>query len=126
MNDDALLYRQVSPSWVQKGRVTSQAFKPFPKDGKRLSVYDGDLITAEDAWAYYTGDLGFASVGVLAVSRGDCAAQDLPVEPDPEPHPAHALIDFTACSNTQVEKKAKRLTVAATERGWRYKADAAP
>ena len=126
MNDAALLYRQVSPSWVQKGRVTSQAFKPFPKDGKRLSVYDGGLITAEDAWAYYTGDLGFASVGVLAVSRDDCAAQDLPVEPDPEPHPAHALIGFTACSNTQVEKKAKRLTESAWKRGWRYKADAAP
>ncbi len=126
MNTDVLLYRQINSSWVQSGRVTRQAFKPSARDGRRLSVYDGGMITAEDAWKHYTGGLGFASTGVLAVSRGDCAEQELPVKPDPVPHPAHAVIDFTACSNTQVEKKAKRLIESAWKRGWQYKANATP
>ena len=122
MNTDTLLYRQINSSWVQSGRVTRQAFKPSARDGRRLSVYDGGMITAEDAWKHYTGGLGFASTGVLAVSRGDCAEQELPVKPDP----AHAVIDFTACSNTQVEKKAKQLIESAWKRGWQYKANATP
>lgn len=64
MNPTTLLYRQVNPSWIQSGRVTSQAFKPTPKDERRLSVYDGDLITPADAWRHYTESLGFSSVGV--------------------------------------------------------------
>ena len=126
MNGDTLLHRQIHPSWVLPGHVSSQAFKPFPKDRKCLSVHNGDMITAEDAWRYYTDELGFTSIGVLAVSCDDCADRDLPVEPDPNPHPAHVVIDFTACSNTQVEKKAKQLTAIAMKRGWQYKADAAP
>ena len=126
MNEDTLLYRQINPSWVQSGRVSSQAFKPSAKDNKRLSVYDGDMITAEDAWKHYTGELRFTSIGILAVSRGDCTAQELLVKLDPTPHPAHAVIDFTAYSGTQVKRKAKQLTKAAMERGWQYKANATP
>jgi len=40
VNDSTLLHRQVNPAFVQSGRVTSQAFKPTPKDQGLLSVYD--------------------------------------------------------------------------------------
>lgn len=126
MNNDTLLYRQINPSWVQSGRVTRQAFKPSTKDAKRLSVYDGDMIAAEDAWTHYTEGLGFTSIGVLAVSCGDCTAQELPVEPDPEPHPAHAVINFSAYSDSQIKLKAKRLINAAWKRGWQYRANVTP
>lgn len=126
MKNDSLLHRQINPSWVQSGRVTRQAFKPFTKDHGRLSVYDGDMMTAEDAWTHYTDKLGFASIGVLAVTRGDCADLELPVKSDPNPFPAHVVIDFAGCSNSQVEKKSKRLTVVATERGWQYRANETP
>ena len=72
MTDLTLLHRQVNPSWVHLGRVTSQAFKPTPKDNRRLSVYDGDQVTAHRAWSHYTGDLGFTSIGVLAVTVSEC------------------------------------------------------
>ncbi len=125
MTEATLLYRQINPSWFQQGRVTSQAFKPTPKDNKRLSAYDGDQINAEDSWQHYTTELKFTSVGVLAVSLAECTAQELPVEADPEPFPSHCLIKFDECSNSQMEKKAKHLRETADARGWQYQAEPA-
>jgi hypothetical protein len=126
MNDATLLHRQIHPSWVQSGRVTRQAFKPTAKDGNRLSVYDGDMVSAEEAWLHYTDELQFASVGVLSVTQCECATLGLPVASDPSPFPSHAIIDFSGCANSQIEKQAKRLILAATARGWQYQADESP
>lgn len=123
MTAATLLHRQVNPVWVQAGRITSQVFKPTPKDEKRLSVYDGDQITAEDAWGHFTGSLGHSSVGVVAVTVGECAQQELPAEPDSTPFPEHVLIRFDDCSKSQIEKKAKHLKKAAETRGWQYEAE---
>ena len=120
MTSDTLLLRQVSPSWIVQGRITSQVFKPMPKDGKRLSVYDGDQMAPDDAWDHFTETLGFQSVGVMAVTVGECQSHALPAELDPKPFPAHAVIIFDNCSTTQVEKKAKHLKKAAESRGWQY------
>lgn len=122
MNGDTLLHRQVNPSWVQQGRITSQVFKPTPKDNRRLSVYDGDQVTASQAWLHYTTELGFASIGVVAVTVAECEALDLTAEPDPEPFPAHAVIRFDACTPSQIEKRAKRLKAAAEAREWLHQA----
>ena len=54
MTGDTLLLRQIHPSFVQDGRVTSQAFRPTPKDDAQLSAYDGDQITPVAAWLNYT------------------------------------------------------------------------
>jgi hypothetical protein len=125
MNGGTLLHRQVNPSWVQQGRITSQVFKPTPKDNKRLSVYDGDQVTALQAWLHYTDELGFASIGVVAVTVAECEALDLTAEPDPKPFPAHAVIRFDACTPSQTEKKAKHLKAAGEARGWLYRETAA-
>ena len=122
MTDDTLLLRQVNPVWIQAGRITSQVFRPTPKDSKRLSVYDGDQISAEGAWSHYVKELELSSVGVVAVTVAECEEQDLSVAPDPEPFPEHVLIEFDACSNSQIKTKAKKLTRAAEARGWRYQA----
>ena len=95
MNRDTLLLRQVNPTWMHDGRPTSQAFTPSAKDRKCLSVYDGDMITAQEAWLHYTQKLGLISVGVIAVSCDECAALELLAEPDPAPFPSHVIIDFT-------------------------------
>ena len=50
MTQNSLPFRQVNPRFVREGRITSQVFRPTPKDKKLLSVYDGDLITARDAY----------------------------------------------------------------------------
>lgn len=126
MNSNTLLHRQINPAWMQAGDVTSQAFKPTSKDEGFLSVYDGSKITAEDAWKHYTGTPRCFSIGVLAVSCGDCADQGLQVIPDPAPHYAHAVIDFTRCTVNKTKKKAKLLKEAAMKRGWQYQADVTP
>jgi hypothetical protein len=123
MTEETLLHRQVSPSWLQQGRITSQVFKPTPKDQGRLSVYDGDQITARASWEHYTTALGFTSVGVMAVSVRECGTQELKVAPDPTPFPSHVLISFAGGSNSQIESKAKRLKGFAENRGWQFLAE---
>lgn len=123
MNEATLLHRQVNPSWIQSGRVTSQAFKPTPKDQRRLSVYDGDLITAADAWRHYTEALGYTSAGILCVTVAECQSLELSAESDPKPFPEHAVIIFGEFANAQMEKKAKQLRAFATGRGWQFAAE---
>ena len=125
MNDDTLLLRQINPNWLQNGRVGSVAFRPFPKDDKRLSVYDGDLIEPPDSHIHFTETLGYASKGVMAVTVAECKEVKLPAKPDPKPFPEHAIIDFTSCpSNSQMAKKAKKLKEKAVLRDWLYRAAA--
>jgi hypothetical protein len=120
MTGATLLLRQVHPSFVQDGRVTSQAFRPTPKVQSLLSVYDGDLITTENSWRHFTSQDNCTSAGVLAATFDECTAEGLTVRPDPEPFPEHAVIDFTGCSANQIEKKSKKLKAKAESRGWQY------
>ena len=121
MKKDTLLLRQIHPSFVQGGRVTSQAFRPTPKDEKRLSVYDNDMISPENAFRHYTEQLKYKSDGVMAVSFTECQELELPVEPDPEIFPEHVLIDFSSYSENQIKSKAKLLKVKAESREWLYR-----
>lgn len=122
MNDVTFLYRQVHPSWIQEGRVTSQVFKPTPKDEGLLSVYDGDMIDPLGAWRHYNNNLELPSCGVLAVTVNECSTLSLPARPDPEPFPEHAVIDFNEISSSSArEKKAKMLKHYAEKRDWCYR-----
>jgi hypothetical protein len=123
MTGGTLLFRQVNPSWMQQGRPTSQVFRPTPKDQKRLSVYDGDQMTAERAWVHFTSDLGRSSVGVLAVTVQECREQELPVVADPQPFPEHVIVDYSRFSENEIKSKAKRLKATAETRGWQYWVD---
>ena len=120
MNSDTLLLRQINPSFVQNGRVTSQAFRPTPKDENKLSVYDGDQITAEASWQHFTSNPLCRSVGVMAVSHAQCRGQSVPVVADGIPFSEHAYFDFSDMSKKDVERKAKVLSFKAQERGWLY------
>ena len=121
MIEATFLYRQIHPSFVQNGRVTSQAFRPMTKDKSLLSVYNGDLITAESSYAHYTTELKFVSGGTMAVTCGECRAEALTARPDPKPFPEHAVIDFEGLSDAQCEKKGKKLRVKAQARDWVYR-----
>jgi len=123
MTENTLLLRQIHPVWIQEGRVTSLAFKPTKKDNRRLSVHDGDQISAEAAWEYHTDHLAFASAGVMGISVNECQFLSLPVVPDPANHPAHVLVRFDGCSSSQVDSRAKALRTAAVSRGWQYRAE---
>lgn len=124
MNDETLLLRQIHPRFVQRDRVTSQAFTPRSTDANRLSVYDGDQIEPEAAWRHYTTRQSLESAGVLAVVVAECTALDLPVRSDPDPFPEHAVIDFGALGRNAISRAAKRLRDAAGRRGWLHRAPA--
>ena len=111
-------------AFVQAGHVTSQAFRPTPKDQALLSVYDGDRIAAEASWVHYTTELKLASAGTMAVTIDECTAESLPARPDPEPFPEHVVIDFTGLTDRQCEKAAKKLRAKSNARGWLYQAPA--
>jgi len=121
MRNETLLLRQIHPDFVQNDRVTSQAFRPTPKDEKKLSVYDGDMIEAPEAYEHYTQELKLKSVGVMGVTVGECTALGLYCQPDPEPFPEHAIIDFGNLAERAIVKKAKLLKKKATGRGWLYR-----
>jgi hypothetical protein len=118
MNDGTLLLRQVHPTFVQQGRITSQVFKPSTKDNNELSVYDGDQISADAAWRHYTENLHLASAGVVAVAVAECVENGLQARLDPRRFPEHAVISFVGIATSQFEKVAKRLKLAAERRGW--------
>lgn len=119
MTETTLLLRQVHPIFIKLGRTTSAAFRPTPKDKQKLSVYDGDMITAAASFVHYRGRK-LESAGVLAVTVGECATQELPARSSPEEFPEHAEIDFTGISGNQCEKKGKKLRDAAERRGWQH------
>ena len=122
MTSATLLLRQIHPAFVKVGRVTSQAFRPTPKDEHKLSVYDGDMIQAADAWAHYRARK-LESAGVTAVTVEECEKEDLVVRSSPEHFPEHAEIDFLDFNPNQCEKKSKKLRNAAEQRGWLYRAE---
>lgn len=85
----------MNPNFLKGERISSQVFRPTAKDENLLSVYDGDMIEPLRAWEHYTGVLGFASQGVVAVTIGEYAERALPARPDPAPFPEHKAIDFS-------------------------------
>ena len=123
MNDSTLLYRQIHPAFLQQGHVSSQAFRPTIKDDNKLSVYNGDLISAKESYDHFTTVIHCQSAGVLAVNVRECLDEDLPVIDDPQTFDEHALIDFTSqslISKGMVLRKAETLRKFAISRGWRY------
>jgi len=121
LTDGTLLLRQINPAFVQNGRVSSQAFRPTPKDQYKLSVYNGDLITAEQSWKHFVAKR-LKSVGVLAVNVVECTAEGLPSYSSPEVFEQHAHIDFSNLTEGQIKGKGKRLLAVALVRGWLHHA----
>lgn len=121
MTPDTLLLRQIHPSFVQDGRVTSQAFRPTPKDESLLSVDDGYRVSAESSWQRFITNTACKSLGVQALSQAECTAQELTVIEDGNPHPEHCSVDFTAFDKKAIEKKSKLLRAQAETRGWLFR-----
>lgn len=122
MTPETLLLRQVNPTFVQEGKITSQVFRPTDKDHFRLSTYNGDMITPSDAWERFVAQVNCRSVGVLAVCEKECSDQELSVREDGVPFPEHCSIDFSGHTKSEIEKKAKLLKINAERRGWLYQA----
>ena len=126
LNGNTPLLRQVHPTWVREGHVTSHVFCPTPKDKGCISVYDGDLISPSKAWNHYTTGQRLQSVGVVAVTVGECNAQSLAVYAATQGHfPEHVLVDFNQLPPTKsIPRVAKALRECANVRDWLFHAPA--
>jgi hypothetical protein len=118
MTPETILLRQAHPKFMDGALPTSQVFYPFPKDEGKLSVYDGDQITPEDAHRHYTDVLANESHSVWGVSGAEARSEaTVPVEDPLENFPSHALIDFQGMSDKECRKVAKKLKAHAVSRG---------
>ncbi len=119
VNGETLLLRQVHEDFIDDGNPTSRAFRPTPKDQRKLSVYDGDQITPLQSWQHYTRQLNLPSAGVAAVTVQECVQENVSAYLDGVGFPEHAVIDFTTLrSNSKVRNVGKRLAQRAKVRGW--------
>ncbi|MCE1226498.1 MAG: hypothetical protein LWW87_08445 [Geobacteraceae bacterium] len=118
MNPQTSLLRQIHPSFIQEGRVTSQAFRPTPKDTGKLSLYHGDLISPENAWIHFVSQEGCNSVGVMANLKSEYDSLSVCLEHDGIQFTEHVSADFSPFTKSDIEKKSKILSRAAQARGW--------
>lgn len=123
-NADELIWRNVHPSWIQDGKVSSLAFKPSPKDTGRLSGARQDKVSAEKHYFEFTDALGLTSSGVWAITVGEAQAQNVPCVYDaessskPDPCPTgHTYLDYRAQTGGRIRKIASALRRKAEERG---------
>ena len=123
MNSDTLLLRQVHPGFIQDGRITSQVFRPTPKDENLLSMYDGDMITPEEAWQHFTNSPDNKSAGVMAVTKKECDTHVLQIIEDRIPFKEHVSLNFDGKTKSSIERIAKMLKYCAEARGWMYKVE---
>jgi hypothetical protein len=126
MNPTTQLLRQINPAFVQEDRVTSQAFRPTPKDENHLSVYNGDQISAQAAWEHFVSNPVCNSVGVMAVTFDECQKHSLPVYADGIGYKEHCTIDFSEFKEKDIKKKAKVLSAYASARGWLFQGVSCP
>lgn len=121
MKDNTQLLRQINPSFIQDGRITSQAFSPTPKDENKLSCYDGDMIDPCASHSHFVETLGLKSVGVVSVTVEECSNIELPARSDPAPFAEHAIIDFEGNEKKDIKRKSKILRTIAEERNWLFR-----
>jgi hypothetical protein len=121
MNSETTLLRQVHPHFIQEGQLSSQAFIPFPRDDGKVSVYDGDQISADESYRHFTETLGNKSDSVWGVVCSEVSSIGLSSVPDPQiDFPSHSLIDFTVHPQKEFRKLAKKLRQFAISRGCLY------
>jgi len=128
MDSSSILLRQVHPTFVQADiistqvfSITSQVFKPTPKDEGFLSMYNDEKFTPEESHSHFTSENGKSSFGVVGVSGIECENQQLKWAEDNDPFDGHSHIDFNGLTKGEIEKKAKFLKSVAMKRGWLYK-----
>lgn len=121
MNADTILLRQAHPNFVEGELPTSQVFMPNSEDQGRMSAYDGDQISAADAFAHYTQVLNKQSHSTWALKKSEADGAGTPASPDPLPEfLAHATIDFSQLPKNSWRKTAKRLKALAIMRGCQF------
>lgn len=124
MIGSTLLLRQIHPNFIQNGFASSAAFRPNHSDRGLMSVYDGNLISAEASFIHYTTTFSKKSDGTTGVTVDECTAENLSARSDPEPFPEHAVVDFIGVEENAWRSKSKKLQAKASARGWLHRVPA--
>jgi hypothetical protein len=127
-DEEELLLRQVNPGFIRAGRPSSKVFEPKPRDEGMLSIGIERRRAAQDAYEFFVKIPKCRSVGIIAVTVGDCLNEALPAhyaplvhaDGDPLDDDAHGIIDFRRTSVELYEEKAIALHRAAMARGYVY------
>ena len=124
---DELIWRNVNPNWIDNGELSSQAFRPTPKDLKQLSGAREREVSAEDHFEEFTEKLELESSGVWAISAGeakDAALRcifDAEADSAPDPCPVgHTYIDYRGHGNSKIRKIGSSLRDLAEVRGCKF------
>jgi hypothetical protein len=124
-DEKELLLRQVNPSFIRAGRPSSKVFEPKAKDEGKLSIVLERKRQAQAAYEFFIKIPKCRSVGILAISVGDCLSEELPAHHAPLSEAedgleddAHGIIDFSQTEAEFHEEKAIALHRAAMARGY--------
>lgn len=119
--------RQVPAEHFHDGRLSSLAFKPQPKDNQKLSVHQRSIITPKEAFQIFTEVQGYNSEDIYGVSIGEVNELSINAYKDPIKtdegnkdyllNKAHSLIDYNSFNKSQTDKRAKKLSLKAKDRG---------
>ncbi len=115
-----MFLRQVHQS-ARKDNNWVKSFVFRPEDLINLSVYDGNRISAKDAYFHYS-DYG-DTIGVIGITEKDCYSLNLSIIEDPLPDfKEHCIIKFTNCrTRKEIDIVAKELTKLSHKYGWLYR-----
>lgn len=106
-SEGILLMRLVNPDWDQNGVLSSQAFRPMNDRDLTVSFYNGDMISPEDAYNHFTGELGNKAIYVVGVPTKVILELGLKVDFNGVPYPSHVNVDFSG-----IEGKKNRIRIA--------------
>lgn len=117
-----LLLRNIHPSWLDEGVPTSQAFRPTPKDGKKLSVDRESKTSPEASYKLHTEHKGLLSAAIYGVTVGEFNDNNVVCFDDVlRDNRAHAYADFSGVgSDKKIKDASKDIKSKAIERGILY------
>lgn len=118
MHNEILLFRQIPANFID---MPSSIF--ISSTGHTgISVYDGSKISGIDSYQHYnSNNPNSKSIGVMAVTVGECNELGLEVVFDGEGFFAHATIEVGEGRSKRAQKRiARRLRDLAIARNWIY------
>ena len=122
MSPDTLLYRLVSVAFVHRNTIALQVFQPTRSGEKLLYVYNGELVSAEEAWNDFIRlpHTPRRYIGVVGVTVSECESLSLAVKHSSY-DPVHAQIDYTHLTQSEMRRNAHALREFARARGWLFR-----
>jgi hypothetical protein len=117
-----VLRRQVHPTFMHNGVVSSQAFRPTPRDSGQLSVRR-ESLSAEAAFRDHCETYGLRSAGTWGINVGEveeARTRAIDDSAKPDTPKAHAYIDFRGLTSSEMKKISRILMNCAHRRGRLY------